>query len=97
MLKIQNHGIVKRNINKRFLKEHLNRLYDDAKRISLKIPFSKKVLGNRIYNTIKVNKMETDVHIRVVISRGVKSTPYQDPAFTISPPTIVIIPEYKKP
>ena len=41
--------------------------------------------------------MKNDVHIRVVISRGIKSTPYQDPSFTISPPTIVIIPEYKKP
>ena len=40
--------------------------------------------------------MSTDVHIRLVVSRGIKSTPYQDPAFTISKPTIVIIPEYKK-
>ena len=80
-----------------FLNEHLKRLYDDAKSISLKIPFSKNELGKKIYNTIKINKMESDVHIRVVISRGIKSTPYQDPSFTISPPTIVIIPEYKKP
>ena len=41
--------------------------------------------------------MRTDVHIRLIISRGIKSTPYQDPSFTISLPTIVIIPEYKKP
>ena len=80
-----------------FLKEHLNRLYDDAKAISLKIPLRKNILGKEIYKTIKKNKMKNDVHIRVVISRGIKSTPYQDPSFTISPPTIVIIPEYKKP
>ena len=90
-------GIRLHNNKLLFLKEHLNRLYDDAKAISLKIPFSKITLGKKIYSTIKINKMESDVHIRVVISRGIKSTPYQDPSFTISPPTIVIIPEYKKP
>ena len=90
-------GIRLHNNKLLFLKEHLNRLYNDAKTISLKIPFSKITLGNKIYSTIKINKMESDVHIRVVISRGIKSTPYQDPSFTISPPTIVIIPEYKKP
>ena len=41
--------------------------------------------------------MKTDVHIRLIVSRGIKSTPYQDPAFTISKPTIVVIPEYKQP
>ena len=41
--------------------------------------------------------MKTDVHLRLVVSRGIKSTPYQDPAFTISKPTIVVIPEYKQP
>ena len=80
-----------------FLKEHIERLYDDSKAISLKIPLSKKIFGELIYKTIKKNKMISDVHIRVIVSRGIKSTPYQDPSFTISPPTIVIIPEYKKP
>jgi len=80
-----------------FLKEHINRLFDDAKSISIKIPFAKKKLEEILYKTIKINKMETDVHVRLIISRGIKSTPYQDPSFTISPPTIVIIPEYKKP
>ena len=41
--------------------------------------------------------MKTNVHIRIIVSRGIKSTPYQDPDFTISPPTIVMIPEYKIP
>ena len=80
-----------------FLKEHINRLFDDAKSISIKIPFTKKKLEEILYKTIKINKMDTDVHLRLIISRGIKSTPYQDPSFTISPPTIVIIPEYKKP
>ena len=80
-----------------FLKEHLIRLFDDAQTIGIKIPMSKKQLEKELYNTIKINKMNSNVHIRLIISRGIKSTPYQDPSFTISKPTIVIIPEYKKP
>ena len=79
-----------------FIKEHLDRLFIDAKQIGMKIHFSKKKIQNEILKTLKINKMSTDVHIRLVVSRGIKSTPYQDPAFTISKPTIVIIPEYKK-
>ena len=90
-------GIRLHNNKLLFLKEHLNRIYDDAKAISLKIHLSKNDLSKNIYQTIKKNKMISDVHIRLIISRGIKSTPYQDPAFTISHPTIVIIPEYKKP
>ena len=80
-----------------FLNDHLNRLFDDAKKINLKIHLNKKQLTKILFDTIKINKMKTDVHIRLVVSRGIKSTPYQDPAFTISKPTIVVIPEYKQP
>jgi branched-chain amino acid aminotransferase len=41
--------------------------------------------------------MISDTHIRLIVSRGIKSTPYQHPKVTISTPTIVIIPEYKRP
>ena len=80
-----------------FITQHLNRLFDDAKKINLKIHKNKKELKNIIQNTINKNKMITDVHIRIIISRGIKSTPYQDPSFTITNPSIVVIPEYKKP
>ena len=90
-------GIRLHNNKLLFLKEHLDRIYNDAKAINIKIPIKKSELGNLIYKTIKINKMCSDVHIRLIISRGMKSTPYQDPSFTISLPSIVIIPEYKKP
>ena len=80
-----------------FLEDHILRLYQDAKAISLKIPCSKKFLKEAIIKTASINKMKKDVHIRIIISRGIKSTPYQDPSFTISNPTLVIIPEYKIP
>ena len=78
------------------LEDHLSRLYHGAKSISMDIPLSKKKVRLAILETIKKNNMETDVHIRLIVSRGIKKTPYQNPKVTISPPTIVIIPEYKK-
>ena len=90
-------GIRLHNKKLLFLKDHIERLYDDSKKISLKIPLSKKKLSQEIVKTLSVNKMKTDVHIRLIITRGIKSTPYQDPSFTISEPSIVMIPEYKLP
>nr|MBT6355170.1 aminotransferase class IV [Pelagibacteraceae bacterium] len=90
-------GVRFHNNNFLFLKDHLNRLFDDAKKISLKIHLTKKQISKILFDTIKINKMKTDVHLRLIISRGIKSTPYQDPVFTISKPTIIIIPEYKQP
>ena len=85
------------NNNFIFLKEHLDRLYKDAKLIDLKIHLTRKKLSEALIKTIKINKMKTDVHLRIIVSRGIKSTPYQSPKVTISKPTIIIIPEYKKP
>jgi len=85
------------NNNFIFLKEHLDRLYKDAKLIDLKIHLTRKKLSEALTKTIKINKMKTDVHLRIIVSRGIKSTPYQSPKVTISKPTIIIIPEYKKP
>jgi len=76
--------------------EHLNRLYEGANKISMDIGIKPKILKSILYDTVSKNKMESDVHIRLIISRGLKSTPYQHPKVTIGPPSIVIIPEYKK-
>ena len=78
------------------LEDHLNRLYQGAESIDLKMPFSKDTLKIEILKTIQKNSMDTDVHIRLIVSRGIKKTPYQNPKVTIGPATIVIIPEYKK-
>ena len=85
------------NNNFIFLNEHLDRLYKDAKLIDIKIHLTRKKLSEALIKTIKINKMKTDVHLRIIVSRGIKSTPYQSPKVTISKPTIIIIPEYKKP
>ena len=80
-----------------FLGRHLKRLWEGAKALDLDIGLTQEDMAQRLYDTLQANHMEDHVHIRLMVSRGIKSTPYQDPAVTISPPTIVIIPEYKSP
>jgi branched-chain amino acid aminotransferase len=80
-----------------FLDRHLKRLWEGAKALDLDMGLSQAELSQRLYDTLAANQMEEDVHIRLMVSRGIKSTPYQDPAVTIGGPTIVIIPEYKTP
>ena len=79
------------------LEKHLERLYDGAETIQMDIGISKSEMKSAIEETLKKNEMISDVHIRLIVSRGIKSTPYQHPKVTIGHPTIVIIPEYKKP
>ena len=80
-----------------FVDRHMKRLWEGAKALDLDMGLSKAALVERLYKTLEVNGMDEDVHIRLMVSRGIKSTPYQDPAVTVSGPTIVIIPEYKTP
>jgi branched-chain amino acid aminotransferase len=80
-----------------FLAEHLDRLYEGAKAIALDIRLGRRDLRDAIYETLRANEMSEGVHVRLMVTRGVKRTPYQDPRVTVGPPTIVIIPEYKQP
>ena len=75
---------------------HLNRLYSGAEAIAMDIDISRQDMMSAIIETLEKNEMESDVHIRLIVSRGIKKTPYQHPKVTIGKPTIVIIPEYKK-
>ena len=78
-----------------FLEQHLDRLYGGARALDMEMDVSAEQLTRRLYNVLEANAMQDGVHIRLMVSRGVKATPYQDPRITITPPTIVIIPEYK--
>jgi branched-chain amino acid aminotransferase len=80
-----------------FLQEHLDRLYNGAKALDLDIGIDKTAMQKRLEETIQANSMFDHVHIRLMVTRGVKTTPYQDPRATIPGATIVIIPEYKVP
>ena len=74
---------------------HMDRLFNGAELISLAINLNRNELQQAIQKTLDKNQMESDVHIRLIISRGLKKTPYQHPKVTLGDPTIVIIPEYK--
>ncbi len=78
-----------------FLREHIERLYEGAKSIFMDLQISPDDLVTRLFDCVDANKMADGVHIRLMVTRGVKATPYQDPRVTIGAPTIVIIPEYK--
>ena len=80
-----------------FLDAHLDRLYEGAKAILLDIGMDRAALTAAIYDTLKANDMHDGVHIRLMVSRGLKRTPYQDPRVCIGPATVVIIPEHKNP
>lgn len=80
-----------------FLREHIERLYEGAKAIFMDIGIRPDQLVKQVFACLDANKMKDGVHIRLMVTRGVKATPYQDPRATISPATIVIIPEWKAP
>ena len=79
-----------------FINDHLDRLYKSAEGISLNIPLSREDIVKEIFKVLQKNKMVDNVHIRLIISRGEKITPYQNPNANIGPITMVIIPEFKK-
>ncbi|MAB36055.1 MAG: aminotransferase class IV [Euryarchaeota archaeon] len=79
-----------------FIEEHMDRLFRGASEISLEPGKSRTQILDEIDRVISANEMHDQVHLRLIISRGLKPTPYQAPWVIASPPTIVIIPEYKK-
>ncbi len=80
-----------------FLGAHLERLYEAAKAIDLDIGMERTALTAALYRTLEANGMSEGVHVRLMVTRGLKSTPYQDPRACLGQATIVIIPEYKLP
>jgi branched-chain amino acid aminotransferase len=80
-----------------FLDRHLDRLFEGAKAIAMDVGLSREEVTRRLYDTLDANQMEEGVHIRLMVTRGVRSTPYQDPRVVVGAATVVIIPEYKVP
>jgi branched-chain amino acid aminotransferase len=89
-------GIRVANGHPAFLDLHLDRLFEGAKALMLDVGMSRDALTAAIYDTIRGNDMTDGVHLRLMVTRGVKSTPYQDPRATVGPATVVIIAEHKE-
>jgi len=79
-----------------FIQEHLDRLFQGASSLDIDIGISKDNIKPLIISVLDANRMVTDIHIRFIVSRGLKKTPYQHPNANLGGATIVIIPEYKK-
>ena len=81
-----------------FLDRHLDRLYRGAKAIAMDIGIDRAELERRLYAVLDANGMDDGgAHLRLMVTRGIRSTPYQDPRVVVTPATIVIIPEWKEP
>lgn len=80
-----------------FVDEHLERLFDAAKAIDLDIGMSPDDVKNALLETQKANSMVTDAHARLMVTRGVKTRPFQHPSLSRSGPTMVIIMEHSTP
>lgn len=79
-----------------FLDDHLDRLWQGARAIGLDIGLTRAQITEAIWATLRANDMHDGVHVRLMVTRGVKKTPSQDPRLTIGGPTLVIIAEHKQ-
>ncbi len=80
-----------------FLDEHLDRLFEAAKAIDLDLGMTRAGLKAALDETAAANGMCSDVHARLMVTRGRKAKPFQDPRLSREGPTVVIIMEWSKP
>lgn len=80
-----------------FLDQHLDRLFEGATALMIDIGLTREQVADAIHATLAANEMRDGVHVRLMVTRGVKATPYQDPRVTIGPATVVVIAEHKDP
>jgi branched-chain amino acid aminotransferase len=80
-----------------FFDAHLDRLYAGARAIALDIGMSREEMARALRHLVAANGMRDGVHIRLMVTRGEKKTPNQDPRNALGRPTIAIVAEYKEP
>ncbi|RYG91339.1 aminotransferase class IV [Loktanella sp. IMCC34160] len=80
-----------------FLGEHMDRLFEAAKAIDLDIGMTREQVISALLETQKANEMTTDAHARLMVTRGVKTRPFQHPSLSRQGPTVTIIMEHSKP
>ena len=78
-----------------FLDEHLDRLWQAAAAVAMDLRMSREDLTAELWRTLDANKMHDNVHVRFMLTRGIKKTPSQDPRLVVSGPNLVIIAEHK--
>ena len=79
------------------LQAHMDRLYEGAASIALNVGLERAAMEQALWQTLQRNGMTDGAHIRLMVTRGTKKTPNQDPRFVIGGATVVIVAEYKSP
>ncbi|WP_299155110.1 aminotransferase class IV [uncultured Tateyamaria sp.] len=80
-----------------FFDEHMDRFFSSCKAVSIDVGMDKAGIAEAMRKTAEANGMTTDVHCRLMLTRGVKTKPFQHPGLSQSGPTLVIIMEHSKP
>jgi branched-chain amino acid aminotransferase len=80
-----------------FFDDHMDRLFDSCKAVSLDIGMTRAEVLDALTRTAAANGMTHDVHCRLMVTRGIKVKPFQHPKLSRSGPTVVIIMEHSKP
>tara|TARA_Y100001949_G_C15978356_1_gene327277 strand:- start:642 stop:1532 length:891 start_codon:yes stop_codon:yes gene_type:complete len=79
-----------------FLDEHLDRLYEGCKAIDLNLDITPEDIKIAINETQKINKMHDAAHARLMITRGDKIKPFQQPSLSNKGINFVIIMEHSE-
>ena len=80
-----------------FFDEHMDRFFESCKAVSLDVGMDRAGILNALSKTAEANGMITDVHCRLMLTRGVKVKPFQHPSLSRTGPTLVVIMEHSKP
>jgi len=80
-----------------FLDDHIERLFEAAKAIDLTMAWSPDQVKAALVETQQANQMVSDAHARLMVTRGLKSRPFQHPSLSTQGPTMVLIMEHSKP
>lgn len=80
-----------------FLDDHLDRLYASAKVLDFEVDLPREDMVKALYDTLETNGMTHDAHLRLMVTRGKKKKPFQDPRLSVHGSTTVIIAEHSKP
>ncbi|MEH6751013.1 MAG: D-amino acid aminotransferase [Paracoccaceae bacterium] len=80
-----------------FIGEHMDRLFEAAKAIDLDIGLTREQVIQAVLDTQSANGMTENAHARLMVTRGVKTRPFQHPKLSQQGPTVAIIMEHSKP
>lgn len=79
-----------------FLDLHLDRLFAGLEAVSIRPPWSRDGVTRLLHEVVERNDMHSGAHVRLMVSRGRKSTPSQHPANLVGGPTVVVTAEFKQ-